>query len=106
MFWLFEITPESYKTGEISLWSEGMIYKMIVITLIEFKSPGIQEELSMLKLINFFLMLSSSVSSSCLKKHKKPLHKILREGIVVSDRILIENKAKILKSALNVNYRR
>lgn len=40
-----------------------MIYKMIVITLIEFKSPGIQEELSMLKLINFFLMLSSSVSS-------------------------------------------
>lgn len=82
--------PESYKTGEISSWSEGTVYKLIFIRLIEFKSPGIQEELSMLKLINFFLMLPS-FASSVSGRNTKTLHtEILREGIVVFDRIPIE----------------
>lgn len=82
--------PESYKMGEISSWSEGTVYKLIFIRLIEFKSPGIQEELSMLKLINFFLMLPS-FASSVSGRNTKTLHtQILREGIVVFDRIPIE----------------
>lgn len=82
--------PESYKIGEISSWSEGTVYKLIFIRLIEFKSPGIQEELSMLKLINFFLMLPS-FASSVSGRNTKTLHtQILREGIVVFDRIPIE----------------
>lgn len=76
--------------GEISSWSEGTVYKLIFIRLIEFKSPGIQEELSMLKLINFFLMLLS-FASSVSGRNTKTLHtQILREGIVVFDRIPIE----------------
>lgn len=76
--------------GEISSWSEGTVYKLIFIRLIEFKSPGIQEELSMLKLINFFLMLPS-FASSVSGRNTKTLHtQILREGIVVFDRIPIE----------------
>lgn len=76
--------------GEISSWSEGTVYKLIFIRLIEFKSPGIQEELSMLKLINFFLMLSFFASSVSGRKTKTLHTQILREGIVVFDRIPIE----------------
>lgn len=76
--------------GEISSWSEGTVYKLIFIRLIEFKSPGIQEELSMLKLINFFLMLPS-FASSVSGRNTKTLHtEIRQEGIVVFDRIPIE----------------
>lgn len=83
MFWLFEITPESYKMGEISLWSEGTVNDSYNIDWTQIPRYP-KRPIIMLTLINFFLMLSSSVSS-VWRNTKNLRTQILREGIVISE---------------------
>lgn len=83
MFWLFEITPESYKMGEISLWSEGTVNDSCNIDWTQIPRYP-RRPIIMLTLINFFLMLSSSVSS-VWRNTKNLRTQILREGIVISE---------------------
>lgn len=83
MFWLFEITPESYKMGEISLWSEGTVNDSYNIDWTQIPRYP-RRPIIMLTLINFFLMLSSSVSS-VWRNTKNLRTQILLEGIVISE---------------------
>lgn len=83
MFWLLEITPESYKMGEISLWSEGTVNDSYNIDWTQIPRYP-RRPIIMLTLINFFLMLSSSVSS-VWRNTKNLRTQILREGIVISE---------------------
>lgn len=83
MFWLFEITPESYEMGEISLWSEGTVNDSYNIDWTQIPRYP-RRPIIMLTLINFFLMLSSSVSS-VWRNTKNLRTQILREGIVISE---------------------